>query len=153
MKITYAEKKSGPKFPQVARTRFSTVEFEQVQAAAQKANMSVCAYIRLRTLGLPVKHKVKNHEIDNAINFLSQVSGLVKNLFNEGESRELVPLEITEDVVEAIRHIASTKKIPRKALADLDEIGKEVVAAHKNKELDALLVAKWRNAIKKVCMA
>ncbi|SHN73396.1 plasmid mobilization protein [Desulfovibrio litoralis] len=150
MKIIHTQKNAGAKYPVPAHTRFSPEEFEKVQASAQKANMSICSYLRHKALGLPIKSKVENYNLSQAINFLSQVSGLIKNLFVEGESRNLVPLSMVEDVADAIRRISSTKNIPTQALEHLDAIGKEVILAHKNQQLDASMVEKWRHAIKQV---
>lgn len=150
MKITNAKKTAGAKYPFVAHTRFSFEELEQVKANAAKTNLSVCAFLRHKALGLPIKSKVESHEMSKAINFLSQVSGLVKKLHKDGESCELVPFTLLDDIALAIRHVSSIKIVPVQAIGNLEDVGREVVAAHKNKQLNSELVEKWRTAIKQV---
>ena len=74
----------------------------------------------------------------------------MKHLFKEGESGELVPLSLLDDVAAAIRRVSSGVSIPTEALSELDSLGKKIVMAHKLGMLSEPLVARWREAIMRV---
>lgn len=148
--VEVTPKTAGPKYPIAAHTRFSPIEFQRVQEAAKAAGLSVCAYIRARTLGEKIKPKMDRRAKALAVGQLAQVGGLIKHLFNEGVAGDLVPLTLVDEVSAAIRRVSSNTAPPTNALAELDAVGKKVVTAHKLGMLSEPLVARWREAIRRV---
>lgn len=78
-------KKNEPRFPKMVGTRFTLSEYEKIRTIAAAAGMSVCAYVRLRTIGGRIKSRIDKKAIDDAINELRQTKGLMKHLHNEGQ--------------------------------------------------------------------
>ena len=102
MKLVEAEKKSIPKFPCMVGTRFSYEEKEKVQALAEEAGMSLCAYLRARALGFKIQHRADTKALNSAISKLNQLGGLLKHLHSEGQK---IPWNLLKEIEAAIKRV------------------------------------------------
>lgn len=99
METVATVKKSGPKLPRMVGTRFTQGEFEEIQALAEAAELSVCGYVRLRAIGGHIKSRIDKKAIDDAINELRMTKGLMKNLHNE---KQRIPYALVQKCEQAI---------------------------------------------------